>query len=74
MRAHFRIGKIGNHEISRLIMGGNLIGGWAHSRDLLYVSSLFRAYNTERKILRDPHPVLRMRVSTQSTSVFRPMR
>ena len=24
-------GKIGPHEISRLIMGGNLIGGWAHS-------------------------------------------
>ena len=43
-------GKIGDHEISRLIMGGNLIGGWAHSRDLIYVSSLFKAYNTERKI------------------------
>jgi len=43
-------GKIGNHEISRLILGGNLIGGWAHSRDLIYVSSLFKAYNTERKI------------------------
>jgi uncharacterized membrane protein YphA (DoxX/SURF4 family) len=43
-------GKIGNHEISRLIMGGNLIGGWAHSRDLIYVSSLFRAYNTEKKV------------------------
>lgn len=43
-------GKIGDHEISRLVMGGNLIGGWAHSRDLIYVPSLFRAYNTERKI------------------------
>jgi len=43
-------GKVGQHEISRLIMGGNLIGGWAHSRDLIYVSSLFKAYNTERKI------------------------
>ena len=43
-------GKIGNHEISRLIMGGNLIGGWAHARDLLYVSSLFKAYNDERKV------------------------
>lgn len=31
-------------------MGGNLIGGWAHSRDLLYVPSLFRAYNTEKKV------------------------
>jgi uncharacterized membrane protein YphA (DoxX/SURF4 family) len=43
-------GKIGNHEISRLIMGGNLIGGWAHARDLLYAGSLFKAYNTEKKI------------------------
>ena len=43
-------GKLGDHEISRLIMGGNLIGGWAHSRDLVYVSSLFKAYNTEKKI------------------------
>ncbi|MGQ1788093.1 MULTISPECIES: hypothetical protein [unclassified Saccharicrinis] len=43
-------GKIGAHEISRLVMGGNLIGGWSHSRDLIYVSSLFRAYNTEAKI------------------------
>nr|WP_319271028.1 hypothetical protein [uncultured Draconibacterium sp.] len=43
-------GKIGPHEISRLVAGGNLIGGWAHSRDLHYVPSLFRAYNTEKKI------------------------
>jgi uncharacterized membrane protein YphA (DoxX/SURF4 family) len=43
-------GKIGNHEISRLVFGGNLIGGWAHARDLIYVPSLFRAYNTEKKI------------------------
>jgi uncharacterized membrane protein YphA (DoxX/SURF4 family) len=43
-------GKIGEHELSRLVLGGNLIGGWAHSRDLIYVPSLFRAYNTERKI------------------------
>lgn len=43
-------GKIGEHEISRLVAGGNMIGGWAHSRDLRYVPSLFRAYNTEKKI------------------------
>ena len=43
-------GKIGEHEISRLVAGGNLVGGWAHSRDLIYVSSLFKAYNTERKV------------------------
>ncbi len=43
-------GKLGKFEISRLVMGGNLIGGWAHSRDLIYVPSLSLAYNTEQKI------------------------
>lgn len=43
-------GKLGKLEVSRLIMGGNLIGGWAHSRDLIYASSLFKAYNTQEKI------------------------
>ena len=44
-------GKIGDLEISRVICGGNLIGGYAHSRDLLYVSRLLRSYFTEDKIL-----------------------
>ena len=43
-------GKIGNQELSRLVAGGNLIGGWAHARDLIYAEKLFKAYNTERKI------------------------
>ncbi len=43
-------GKLGNHELSRLIMGGNLFDGTAHARDLLYVSSLFKSYNTEKRI------------------------
>ena len=43
-------GKIGEHAISRLVLGGNLIGGWAHARDLIYVSSLFKAYNNEKKV------------------------
>ncbi|MDB4584196.1 DoxX family protein [Draconibacterium sp.] len=50
LKGDLPMGKIGDHEISRLVAGGNLIGGWAHSRDLIYVSSLFRAYNSERKI------------------------
>ena len=44
------MGRILDKQVSRVIAGGNLIGGWAHSRDLLYVSSLFKAYNTEKKI------------------------
>jgi len=43
-------GKIGNVSLSRLLIGGNLIGGWAHSRDLMYASKLFKSYNTEAKI------------------------
>ena len=44
-------GKIRNVSISRLIIGSNLIAGYAHSRDLIYVSSLFQAYNTEAKVI-----------------------
>lgn len=43
-------GRIGNATISRLILGGNLIGGAAHSRDLIYVSQLIRNYFTDEKI------------------------
>jgi uncharacterized membrane protein YphA (DoxX/SURF4 family) len=50
LKGELPTGKIQDKKISRLVMGGNLIGGWAHARDLIYVSSLFKAYNTERKI------------------------
>ena len=48
-------GKIKDIEISRVICGGNLIGGWAHSRDLMYVSPLIKAYHTNEKILETFH-------------------
>ena len=44
-------GKIRNVEISRIICGGNLIGGFAHSRDLIYVSPLLMHYFTDEKII-----------------------
>ena len=44
-------GKIGNISISRLICGGNLISGYAHSRDLMYVSPLLKHYFSDEKIL-----------------------
>ncbi|MEJ2703837.1 MAG: hypothetical protein P8Z79_15485 [Sedimentisphaerales bacterium] len=44
-------GKIGKVKISRIICGGNLIGGFAHSRDLVYVSSLLKHYFTDEKII-----------------------
>jgi hypothetical protein len=31
------------------LLGGNLIGGWMHARDLKYSGALFRAYVTEQK-------------------------
>jgi hypothetical protein len=45
------VGKIGNVRISRMIAGANLIGGFAHSRDLIYVSPLLKHYFTDEKIL-----------------------
>ena len=44
-------GSIGNVKISRLIAGGNPFSGWSHSRDLKYLSELFKAYSTDEKIL-----------------------
>jgi hypothetical protein len=43
-------GQIKDLKISRIFCGGNLIGGWAHSRDLIYVSDLVKAYHTDDKI------------------------
>jgi len=43
------VGKLGRLTVSRLIAGGNILGGYCHSRDLLFVSSLARAYLTEAK-------------------------
>jgi len=45
------VGRIGKVKISRIICGGNLIGGYAHSRDLIYVSSLLNHYFTDEKII-----------------------
>ena len=47
----FPTGRIGNVQISRLIIGGNQFSGWSHSRDLKYLRDLFLAYSTEEKIL-----------------------
>jgi len=44
-------GRIGKLEISRIICGGNLLNGFAHARDLIYVSELLRNYFTDEKIM-----------------------
>ena len=45
------MGKIGHVDVSRVIIGSNLFGGGAHSRDLRYVGSLLRHYFTHEKIM-----------------------
>jgi len=46
----FPKGKLRDLQISRVICGGNLISGFAHSRDLIYVSDLLRNYFTDEKV------------------------
>ncbi len=38
-------------NISRIICGGNLISGYAHSRDLIYLSSLLKKYFSDERIM-----------------------
>ena len=45
------MGKIKDVTISRMFTGGNLISGFAHSRDLIYVSSLLQSYFTDEKVM-----------------------
>jgi hypothetical protein len=47
---NFPQGKLGKLSVSRLICGGNLISGFAHSRDLIYVSPLLKHYFTDAKV------------------------
>lgn len=49
------MGRIGKVQISKVICGGNLINGYAHSRDLIYVSELLRHYFTDEKIIETWH-------------------
>jgi hypothetical protein len=44
-------GRIGKLEVSRLILGGNLLTHFTHSRDLKYVYTLAAKYNTDEKIM-----------------------
>ncbi len=45
-------GMLGGLESSKLIMGGNLISGYVHSRDLIYVSSLVRNYHQKDRVFK----------------------
>ncbi len=43
-------GQLGKLKVTRLVVGGNLTSGIAHSRDLIYVSGLLRQYFTDEKV------------------------
>jgi hypothetical protein len=49
-KAKIPMGKIGKLEVSRMLLGGNLLTHYTHSRDLKYVYTLTQHYNTEDKI------------------------
>ncbi|MCL2744586.1 MAG: hypothetical protein FWE67_12110 [Planctomycetaceae bacterium] len=44
------VAKLCGLSLSRMFLGGNLVSGYAHARDLIYVSDLVRAYHTKEKI------------------------
>ena len=45
--------KIGNVRLSRLILGGNMIGGWAHCRDMRFYDKLVKAYFADERVFRN---------------------
>jgi len=50
LKTRVPMAKIKDKPVSRIILGGNLLSGWAHSRDLIYVSQLVKAYHQKEKI------------------------
>jgi uncharacterized membrane protein YphA (DoxX/SURF4 family) len=51
LKGELPMGTLGKLKVTRLIMGHDLIAAIAHTRDLVYGSQLFKAYNTDRKVL-----------------------
>ena len=50
--AELPMGRIKDLKISRILLGGNLLTHFTHSRDLKYVYNLTAHYNTEEKIFK----------------------
>lgn len=51
LRSPAPTGRLGDLEVSRVICGGNLISGFAHARDLIYVSHLLKSYFHDGKVM-----------------------
>ena len=45
------MGKLGKFQVSRMLLGGNLLTCYTHARDLRFVYKLIKSYNTDEKIL-----------------------
>ena len=45
------LGKLGKLQVSRMLLGGNLLTCYTHARDLRFVYKLIKRYNTDEKIL-----------------------
>lgn len=45
--------EIGGVKLSRLILGGNMIGGWAHCRDMRFYDKLVKAYFSDERVFRN---------------------
>ena len=50
LKAKIPTARLGQLELSRMMLGGNLMNGFAHARDLIYVSKLIKAYHHENKV------------------------
>jgi hypothetical protein len=61
--------KLGNLQVSRLILGGNLLEHYTHSRDLRYVYNLAAHYNTEAKVIETLKLAESLGVNTMSGSI-----
>ena len=50
MTEYAQIGKV---KLSRLLLGGNMIGGWSHARDMRFYDRLVKAYFTDERVFRN---------------------
>jgi uncharacterized membrane protein YphA (DoxX/SURF4 family) len=50
LKGRLPTGDIKGRRFSRVILGGNLLSGYTHARDLIYVSQLVKSYHTRDRI------------------------
>ena len=66
-------GTIGDVTLSRMILGGNLLSHFTHSRDLRYVYNLSAHYNTPEKILATMRLAEEHGINTVNVTITKPM-